>query len=139
MGSPFRKATGEEEQIMRQIIDGFAGRFLTLAATRRKLDQHTMEQISTGRIFSADEALALGLVDRLGYLDDAIREAASMTGLPENAKVVVYRRAEYNNDNIYNTSTKQDAPEINLIDSGLAELLPPLQGGFYYLWLPGEN
>lgn len=42
-------------------------------------------------------------------------------------------------DNIYNASTKQDTPEINLIDTGLAELLPPLQGGFYYLWLPGRS
>ena len=139
MGSPFRKATGEEERIMGQLIEDFAGKFLTLAATRRKLGESAIEQISTGRIFSADEALALGLVDRLGYLDDAIREAAAMAGLPKDVKVVVYRRAQYNNDNIYNTSTKQDAPEVKLIDTGLAELLPPLQGGFYYLWLPGRS
>jgi protease-4 len=139
MGSPFRKATEEEEQIMGQMIDGFAGRFLTLVATRRKLGESAMKQIATGRIFSADEALALGLVDRIGYLDDAIREAAAMAGLQQDVKVVVYRREEYNNDNIYNTSTKQDTPEIKLIDTGLAELLPPLQGGFYYLWLPGRS
>ncbi len=138
MASPFRKSTEEEEQIMKQMIDGFAARFLTLAATHRKLGEGAMKQISTGRVFPADEALALGLVDRLGYLDDAIRETAAIAGLPKDAKVVVYRRAEYNNDNIYNTSTKLDTPEINLIDTGLAELLPPLQGGFYYLWLPGR-
>lgn len=139
MGSPFRKATEEEDQIMGQMIDGFARRFLTLAATRRNLGENAIKQISTGRIFSADEALALGLVDRICYLDDAIREAAAMTGLKGDVKVVVYRREEYNNDNIYNTSTKRDIPEINLIDTGLAELLPPLQGGFYYLWLPGRS
>ena len=112
---------------------------LTLAKHTRKLSDSAKEKISTGRIFPADEALALGLVDKLGYLDDAIREAAAMSGLPEDAKVVVYRRAEYHNDNIYNTSTaKQDTPEISLIDTGLAELIPPLQGGFYYLWLPGS-
>ena len=27
MGSPFRKATGEEQQIMQEMIDGLAGRF----------------------------------------------------------------------------------------------------------------
>ena len=139
MGSPFRKATGEEQKLMQAMIDDLFSRFLALTLKHRSLSEEAREQISTGRIFPAVEALRLGLVDRLGYLDDAIRKAAAMSGLPEDAKVVVYRRAEYHNDNIYNTSSvKPQIPEINLIDTGLTELLPPLQTGFYYLWLPGQ-
>ncbi|MHC1726312.1 MAG: signal peptide peptidase SppA [Syntrophobacteraceae bacterium] len=140
MGSPFRKATGEERRMMQKLIDDLAERFITLAAKHRRLDAEARLQISSGRIYAADEALHLGLIDRTGYLDDAIRETAKISALPEDPKVVVYRRTEYHNDNLYNTSAgKPETPEINLIDPKIAELLPPLQSGFYYLWLPGQS
>ena len=140
MGSPFRGPTGEEKQMMQKLIDNFAEKFVTLAANRRHLGEEVLARVSSGRIFDADDALRLGLIDRMGYLDDAIREAEKLSGLSEGAKVIVYRRAEYHNDNLYNTSTaKPDTLEISLIDSGLSDAIPPLQSGFYYLWLPGNN
>lgn len=139
MGSPFRKATQEEEQIVQNIIDELAGRFMSLATKHRKLNDQAREIITSARVFTAPEALSLGLVDRIGYLDDAIHEAAKLAGLPEDAKVVVYRRTEYPNDNLYNTSStsKQGLPKISLIDLGLGDSVTPLRNGFYYLWLPG--
>ncbi len=140
MASPFRKPSAKERQILRKIIDEMAGRFQSLAANRRHLSDAAMAEISSGRIFLADDALRLGLIDRIGYVDDAISEAAKLSGLPGDAKVVVYRRTEYNNDNIYNTSTaKQETPRISLLDSGLAEAIPPMLSGFYFLWLPGGS
>jgi protease-4 len=63
-----------------------------------------------------------------------------MSGLPQNPKVVVYRRSEVADDNVYNThSSRPSMPEINLVDLGLTESLPPLHSGFYYLWLPGQG
>ena len=51
----------------------------------------------------------------------------------------MYRRSEVADDNLYNTtSSKSSMPEINLIDLGLTEAIPPLRSGFYYLWLPGQ-
>jgi protease-4 len=132
MGSPFRKATPEEQQMLQSLIDEMAARFLTLVERHRKTAQ--VEEVSSARIYSAAEAIRLGLVDRIGYVDDAVREAKSLAGLPEDAKVVVYRRTEFSNDNVYNTSTaKPGAPELSLIDLG--DALPPLRSGFYYLWL----
>lgn len=140
MGSPFRKATPEEQQMMQKLIDDMASRFISLATSRRHLSNEAREEVSSGRVYSAGDALRLGLVDKIGYLDDAIREAARLSGLPEDAKVIVYRRAEYHDDNLYNVSAgKQSLPEISLIDPGITEMLPPLQGGFYYLWLPGGS
>jgi protease IV len=140
MGSPFRKATGEEQQIVQGLIDGLAGRFLSLADDHRKLSEEAKTEISTARIFTAADALRLGLVDQIGYLDDAIRTTAALAGLPDNAKVVVYRRTEYPDDNLYNTfSGTPGTPQVNLIDLGLAESIPPLRSGFYYLWLPGQS
>jgi protease IV len=141
MGSPFRKATSEEQQIVQNLIDDLAGRFISLTMSHRKLGDQAKETVSTARVFIAGDALNLGLVDRIGYLDDAIGSAAKLAGLPGDAKVVVYRRTEYPNDNIYNTSSagKQGLPEINLIDLGLGDSVAPLKNGFYYLWLPGQS
>jgi protease-4 len=139
MGSPFRKATKEEQQIVQNLIDSLAERFLTLVANHRKLNDEAQTNISSARIYTAADALSLGLIDQIGYLDDAVEKTASIAGLPENARVVVYRRTEYPDDNLYNTfSSKPGIPGINLIDLGLAEFLPPLRSGFYYLWLPGQ-
>ncbi len=138
MGSPFRIATPEERLLMQKLIHDLAEKFVTLTTDRRKLSEETRALISSGQIFDADDALRLGLIDRIGYVDDAVREAARMSGLPEDAKVVIYRRYEYHDDNIYNASApKLDGLEINLIDAGLSEAIPPLQSGLYYLWVPG--
>ena len=140
MGSPFRSATEEEHQIVQNLIDDLAGRFLSLAAAHRRLSDEARADISSARIYSASDALQLGLVDQIGYMDDAIQKATEMAGLPENARIVVYRRTEYPDDNVYNTfAGKPGAPEITLINLGLAEAIPPLQSGFYYLWLPGHS
>lgn len=139
MGSPFRRATGEEQQILQHLIDDMAARFLSLVVSHRKLSDEAKADVSTARVYTASDALRLGLIDQIGYLDDAIPKTAHIAGLPENAKVVVYRRTEYPNDNLYNTSTvKPGLPEMNLIDLGLKESIPPLRSGLYYLWLPGR-
>jgi protease IV len=139
MGSPFRKPTEDEQQIVQNLIDDLAGRFITLVVSHRKLNDEAKANISTARIYTANDALRLGLVDQIGYLDDAIKKTTTMAGLPEDAKVVVYRRTEYPDDNVYNTfSGKPTAPEISLIDPGLVESILPLRSGFYYLWLPSQ-
>ncbi|MEM5787218.1 MAG: signal peptide peptidase SppA [Syntrophobacteraceae bacterium] len=139
MGSPFRQSTSEERRMLQDVIEQMAERFLTLAANHRHLKDETRVQISSGRIFLADEALSLGLIDGIGYLDDAIRETSKLSGLPEDVKVVVYRRTEYKDANLYNSTAEiQQLPEISLLGSGITESLPPMQGGLYYLWLPGS-
>lgn len=138
MGSPFRKDTEEERQILQGLIDSLAKRFLDLVATRRKLDPAAMANISTARVYLAQEALGLGLVDEIGYLDDAIRQAERLGGLPAGAKVVAYRRTEYPDDNLYNIATgKSGEDKLNLISLGLPDSASYLRSGLFYLWLPG--
>lgn len=140
MGSSFRRATEEEEQIMQHLIDGLAARFLTLVLKHRQLDDQARAEISSAGIYQADDALRLGLIDQIGYLDDAIQKTIKMAGLPEDTRIVVYRRAEYPDDNLYNAhSGRPGIAEINLINLGLADAVPPLRSGFYYLWLPGSS
>lgn len=140
IGSPYRMATEEEERIMQNLIDDLAARFLTLVGKHRQLSDQSKADIASAGIYTAEEALRLGLIDQIGYLDDAIQKTVKMAGLPDNARIIVYRRAEYPDDNLYNTfSGRPEMPAINFINLGLAEAMPPLRSGFYYLWLPGPS
>lgn len=141
MGSPFRKATVEEKEIMKGLIDNMASRFISLVVSHRKLSEEAKASVSTARVYIASDALKVGLVDRIGYIEDAVAKAGELAGLGEKPKVVVYRRSEYHNDNFYNTSMNKEGgvPEVSLLNLGLADSVQPFRTGFYYLWLPGQS
>ena len=133
MNSPFRESLQEEKQMMHTQISELGKRFLGLVDTHRKLAPGAMQDISTGRIFLAAEAYELGLVDQVGYLDDALVQARKLAGLAEDAKVVVYRRTAYPDDTLYNTATAtvpDGSGRVALIDLKM----PELTTGFYYMW-----
>ncbi|MGM0451814.1 MAG: signal peptide peptidase SppA [Thermodesulfobacteriota bacterium] len=140
MGSPFRKSTEQEKALFENVIDSLGGRFVQLVEKHRGLSPEALETIATARIFLADQALEKGLIDEIGYLPDAIDKAKSLAGLPDNSKVVVYRRSEFPNDNIYNPVQMQHSGNPSLIDLGLPSGFMRHLAGFYYLWTPGlEN
>jgi len=135
MGSPFRQATGEEQKIIQDITDRLGAQFLSHIAEHRKLEPNTLKEISSARIYLAEDALKLGMVDRIGYLDEAVSQAKKLADLPEDAKVVVYRRTEYPDDNLYNTSlSRYEGRGPSIISLDLPASLASLQTGFYYLW-----
>jgi protease-4 len=134
MGSPFRQTSAEEEKIFQDLTDRLGVRFVDLVARHRKLEPGVVAKISSARVYLANEALELGLVDEVGYLDKAILEAKKLAELPDDAKVVVYRRTEYPDDNIYNTSTRYGGGKASLISMELPGSLNHIQTGFYYLW-----
>jgi len=114
--------------------DRLAIRFTDLVTKHRNIGSAAMAEISTARVFLANDALSLGLVDEIGYLDQALAKAKKLADLPEDAKVVVYRRNEYPDDNIYNTSTRYGGGDLSLISLELPGSLSRLQTGFYYMW-----
>lgn len=137
MGSPFRATTSEENEIIQSLISELGTRFLNLVTKHRRIDAAVLEQVATGRVYLANQALQAGLIDKIGYLDDAVAQAKSLAGLPDNAGVVVYRRTEYADDNLYNASVAQIANgNLKLIDISPISSFANLPVGFYYLWLP---
>ena len=135
MGSPFRQTSAAEEKIFQDLTDRLGKRFVDLVARHRKLGPEVVAQISTARVYLANEALELGLVDEIGYLENAVDQAKKLAGLADDARVVVYRRTEYPDDNIYNTSTRYDGDgKLSLISMELPGSLNHIQTGFYYLW-----
>ncbi|ALA59716.1 signal peptide peptidase SppA [Nitrospira moscoviensis] len=135
MGSPFRAMTPEERSIFQGLIDSFYQRFLSVVQEGRpNLQMDQIKKLADGRIYTGDQAKAAGLVDDIGYLEDAVELAKKKAGVTE-ARVVMYRRpGEYSN-NVY---SKLMAPSP-LAALGNFDLMAFVRSGapqFMYLWMP---
>ena len=134
IGSPLRPMTPEERQILQSVLDDMRGRFVQLVRERRpQANAEMFAAVTDGRIITAGQALQAGLVDRIGYLDDAISVAKERAGLTE-ARVILYRRGNEFSENIYSKSGAAPA-QVNLINFDLGALAG--RGpAFMYLWQP---
>ena len=109
-----------------------------VAKGRPKLGKDRIRELADGRVFGAREALEVGLVDRIGYLDDAIARAKELAGV-DDAAVVAYQRPFHHRENIYSSAEDVPAPRADgdrLVPT-LRELLRPPRAELLYLWSPG--
>lgn len=92
--SPFRAVTEEQQQYLREkLINPAYERFVKLVAEGRQSVMLPAEarQLADGSIYGAAEALDKKLIDRIGYIDEAIELAKSLAGI-KKAHVVEYRK-----------------------------------------------
>jgi protease-4 len=133
-GGPFRDMTVEEKKIFQAIIDEYYQDFLNAVSANRKdrIAAADLRTIADGRVYTAQQALGLKLVDEIGYFDDAFKKALSAAGL-KAARLVTYTYYPQNKTNIYATALGEFSPlDKRILESTLAIL----KTGFYYLWLP---
>jgi protease-4 len=133
MGSPFRPLSDEERAIFQSVIDQLNQQFVAKVAERRRLPADRARQLADGRIYTADQALAMGLVDRIGYMSDAVAAARQAAGL-EEARVVVYKRPRQYRATYY---ARADATPPTA-ESAIAQFAALGGSGprFLYLWWP---
>ncbi len=82
-----RELTDPEKHILQELIDISYQQFVKTVAEGRKLAEETVRSFADGRIFTGQQALELGIVDRLGTEADARRWAAELAGLdPEKTQ-----------------------------------------------------
>ena len=132
-GSPLRRLSPEERAHLQSVLDDLHARFeQVVAAGRPKLPPGALERVSDGSIFSAPQALELGLVDAVADLEESVRRAQRAAGLSQ-ARVVQYHRPREYANNLY-TRGSPVAPSLRLEFPGSRILaVPP---GFYFLWAP---
>jgi protease-4 len=132
MGSPFRRLTDEERAIFQSVIDDLHRQFVGKVTERRRLPADKAAAIADGRIYTAEQALALGLIDHIGYVTDGIALARQLAGVDE-ARVVVYKRPRQYRATYY----AQAETDVGGIDA-LGRIAAFAGGGprFLYLWWP---
>jgi len=88
MASAFRGIGKEERVILQNVLDDVHDQFIKSVAEGRKMLPEDVRKIADGRIFTGKQALAVGLVDELGNLEDAIKAAAKLAGIKGEPEVV---------------------------------------------------
>lgn len=79
--SVYRPMSSEEKAIMQNMVESVYKTFVTHVAQGRHMTFDEVDAIGQGRVWTGENALELGLVDKLGNLDDAIDIAANMAGI----------------------------------------------------------
>jgi len=90
--SPYREPTEEEIALWQAITDEAYEQFLGVVVEERDLDPDEAREMADGRVYTGQQALDLGLVDRLGNLPDAIETAAELGGIEGEPRVIEYQR-----------------------------------------------
>ncbi|HEX6209621.1 MAG TPA: signal peptide peptidase SppA [Methylomirabilota bacterium] len=132
MGSPFRMLTPEERAIFQSVIDDLHRQFVARLVERRQLPAATAATLADGRIYTAEQALRHKLIDRIGYIPEALEVARRAAGL-EEARVVVYKRPRQYRATYYARSDTR----VGTFDA-LSQLVGLSAGGpkFLFLWAP---
>lgn len=123
--SPFRGSTEEERRIIQGIMDNFHEKFIkVIAEGRKELNIEEIRRLADGRIYTAEQAFDLKLIDKVGYLDHAIEIVKKETGITK-AKVISYHRPSSYKNNIY-----------SMFNVDLGTLTENVGLTFMYLWVP---
>ncbi|NOZ25538.1 MAG: signal peptide peptidase SppA [Nitrospirae bacterium] len=88
LASVFRGIGKEERAILQGVLDDVHDQFIRAVSEGRGIPYERVKEIADGRIFTGRQAKAVGLVDALGNIQDAIMEAASLGGIEGEPNVV---------------------------------------------------
>jgi protease-4 len=142
-GSPLAPVTEADKAYLQGLVDVAYKRFVKIVKDGRtgKLTK-PVEQIADGRVYTADDAKTVGLVDQIGYPDDAYAYAAKKAGLTK-PQVVKYHENPSLLDLLSGSSTvaPAKAQSGNVVVNGVnvnldvAAMLREMSSGrMMYLW-----
>jgi protease IV len=142
MASPTRKLSPElqerEQKVLQTLVNETFAQFKDVVREGRPnlfKDAEAVDKATTGQVFTAKQALDLGLVDKLGFLEDAVDRAIQLASLdPEKVRVINYTQPKGLIDStLFGPSASASAPQLNL--SAAFDLATP-RAYFLYTWLP---
>jgi protease-4 len=140
MASPTRKLApeiaDEEHQILQTLVDQTFEQFKDVVREARPqlVNNNTAwATATTGQVFTAKQALDLGLIDKLGFVEDAVNRAIELAKLdPRNVRVVKYTQTEGFLDSML-WSPSASSGQVNV--ANLLDLTAP-RAYFLCSWLP---
>jgi protease IV len=134
MGAPTHPMTPAEKKILQTLVDDSFKDFKAIVVSGRpkfKDNAAGLDAVTTGQIFTAKQALVQGLVDRIGFIDEAIARATELAGQkPDSVRCVKYEKRPSFFSSILGSETQ--VPARGMADlSAVLDLATPRA---YYLW-----
>jgi protease-4 len=132
-----RPRTEEEKTIIKDIINEVYLDFAKhVAEGRPKISLNTVlnTNLGDGRIFSGKQAYEKGLVDQLGYFEDAVAKAKKMASIPDNDyQVISYKKEISFADFFASLVVSEKKLNVNIGPSSRLNTQIPQSGKFYLL------
>ncbi len=88
LGSPMREMTSRETALLQDLLDNVHQQFIRDVAKGRNREIEEIKPLADGRLFTGEQAKEVGLVDRLGNLQDALDRAAELAGIDGKPEVL---------------------------------------------------
>ncbi|MCC6397613.1 MAG: signal peptide peptidase SppA [Bacteroidetes bacterium] len=108
-GSSSRRMTDEDQRYFQQLIDNVHAQFRHVVQTERELDSLAVVSLADGRVFTGEQAVALGLVDTLGTYEDAVQIAADIAGIEGEPTLIRERKTRSFWESVVNEATHEVA------------------------------
>jgi len=136
-GSPLRAMRPEERERFQAIVDEMYDRFVAVvAAGRPGLGADQVRAVADGRIYTAAQALELGLIDRVASFRETLDRTKERVGA-KSVKLVAYKRPTEFRPNYY-AAAPSAGGDVNLLNLDLPSWLDSTAPRFMYLWAPGR-
>jgi len=129
--SPFRKTEQQEILWMQGIVEKMLDRFIDAVDRGRKnLTREDIVALADGKIYIAQDALGKGLIDGIGYFDDAVEILSQKAGV-SGPELIEFRRER-------NIREMLSWVKVGSRGAFVSEILDPEKlrdpFGLYYLW-----
>jgi protease-4 len=92
VGNWFEHPTEEQLAVEQEIVDELHALFVRAVAEGRGMDEAEVRELADGRPYTGQQALALGLVDSLGGMTEALAAAAELGEIAGEPDVIEYQR-----------------------------------------------
>lgn len=138
IGSFTKPMTEEERKILQGLVDDSFSDFKKIVQSgRERFTEHPeeLDQVATGQVFTATQAKEKGLVDEIGYIEDAIDRAIELAALDKDkTKAVKF----YRQTGLFEVLSGSDGAAARQGGFDLAGLLDLTVPRAYYMctWLP---
>lgn len=138
IGSPFAEMKPEQKAILQSIVNNLYERFFNIVKmNRQNVSEAKLREICDGRIFTADQALKEGMIDKIGYFEETVAELMKMDkyariATPNNSRprIVYYSHFKQKVRSVYQIL----AEESNTFGALESILKTTTEVKFMYLW-----
>jgi protease IV len=125
-GDPSRDLTPKEEAYFQSLVDNMYGQFVHDVATGRHTSEETIKPLATGQVWTGQQSLPLGLIDKVGGFRVALMETAKDVGISGEPNLV---RPAKNKRGLFALLT-DDGEDLFPNPGQLLNHAP----GFYFMW-----
>jgi protease IV len=136
LGSITKRMTPEERKILQTLVDVSFQDFKDIVISGRpkfKDDPTALDAVATGQIFTAKQAVENGLVDKIGFIEDAITRATELAGYnADDVRCVKYEPSPSLMGELFGGKSQAAAPARG--ETELARLIDLTAPRAYYLW-----